>query len=110
MTEAEQYEMERLRKELGTRFCRRCNYCQPCPEGVSISIVMVSNSFFKRMPLERLFTGMFAQAIESAANCTECGECEERCPYHLPIREMIAEHLKQYQEERVIYQERLASR
>ncbi len=110
MTEAEQCEMERLRKELDTRFCRRCDYCQPCTEEIPISTVMISSSLFKRLPPELLFTGMFAQALERAANCTECGECEERCPYHLPIREMIPEYLKWYQEEKAIYQERLASR
>jgi len=30
MTPAEEAEMERLRAQLGTRFCRRCGYCQPC--------------------------------------------------------------------------------
>jgi predicted aldo/keto reductase-like oxidoreductase len=32
--------------------------------------------------------------MESARNCIECGECEEKCPYHLPIREMIVENIK----------------
>ncbi len=110
MTEAEQQEMQRLREELGTRFCHRCDYCQPCPEEIAISTVMTSRSFFKRLPLERVFSGMFADDFEKAANCTECGECEERCPYHLPIREMVAEHVKWYQEEKRKYQEQLASR
>jgi len=104
MTEAEKGEMKRLRKELGTQFCRRCDYCQPCPEEISISIVMFSSSLFKRLPPERIFSGMVAEALEKAANCTECGECEERCPYHLPIREMISEQVKRYQEEKRKYQ------
>ena len=105
MTKAEQDEIERMREELGTRFCRRCDYCQPCTEEIPISMVMNSRSFFKRLPQERLFSGNFAEALEKAANCTECGDCEERCPYHLPIREMIAEHVKWYQEEKRKHQE-----
>jgi predicted aldo/keto reductase-like oxidoreductase len=42
--------------------------------------------------------------MEKAAECTECGECEERCPYHLPIRDMIAEHVGQYQKDKSKYQ------
>ena len=48
--------------------------------------------------------------MEKAANCTECGECEERCPYHLPIREMIAEYVNWYQAEERKYQEQIAAR
>lgn len=110
MTRAEQQEMQRLIKELGTRFCRRCNYCQPCTEEIPISMVMTSSSFFKRLPEERFFSGMFAGAIEKAVNCTECGECEARCPYHLPIREIMAEQLKWFQEEKKKYQEKLSAR
>jgi predicted aldo/keto reductase-like oxidoreductase len=108
LTEAEQAEMQQLREELGTRFCRRCDYCQPCPTEIPISLVMVFDSIAKRMPLEVLFSS-FTDAMEKAASCTECGDCEERCPYHLPIREMITEQVKLYQTERTKCQEQLAS-
>jgi len=104
MTEAEQQEMERLREELGTRFCRRCEYCQPCPEEIRISTVMNIRSFAKRMPPERIFGEMFSDLIDTAANCTDCGDCEEKCPYNLPIREMVAEHVEWYREEKSKYQ------
>ncbi|MFC1943817.1 aldo/keto reductase [Chloroflexota bacterium] len=107
MTEAEQHEMQRLREELGTRFCRRCDYCQPCTEDTPISTIIGISSFVKRLPPERVFTGRTAEAMEKAANCAECGDCEERCPYHLPIREMMAEQVKWYQEEKKKYQERV---
>ena len=109
MTEAEQREMERLREELGTTFCRHCDYCQPCTEEIPISIVMILPSLIKRSLPEWVFSGVIADAAEKAANCTECGECEERCPYHLPIREMIADHVKGYQEDKRKYQEEIAS-
>jgi len=35
--------------------------------------------------------------VESAENCIQCGECEEKCPYHLPIREMIVESIEFYE-------------
>ena len=110
MTEAEQEEMEQMRRELDKKFCRRCNYCQPCTEGIPISMVMVTPSFMKRTPPERLFSGFIAEAMEKAAKCTKCGECEKRCPYSLPISEMIEEYTNWYQAERKKYQEQIASR
>ena len=110
MTEAEQQEMQRMRDELGTRFCRRCDYCQPCPEEIAISMVLNSQGLAKRLPLERIFGERFGEIFEKAANCTECGDCEEKCPYHLPVREMICEHVEWFQEAKRKYQEHLASR
>jgi hypothetical protein len=97
LTPQERQEMERIRAEVGTRFCRRCQYCQPCPEGVQITMLMVMPSFCKRFPVERLTEGWIAGIVASAQNCTECGECETKCPYHLPIREMMAEHIELYE-------------
>ena len=105
MTEAEAQEMARLRDELGTRFCRRCDYCQPCTEEIAISTVMISDSFRKRFPPERFFTGRIDDAMEKAAGCSECGDCEERCPYELPIREILAERVEWYEKEKRKYEE-----
>ncbi len=98
MSEAEQQEMQRMRDELGTRFCRRCEYCQPCPQEIPISMMMFVGSFVRRMPSARLFTGFVADAVEKAATCTECGDCEERCPYQLPIREILTEQVQAFRE------------
>ena len=32
--------------------------------------------------------------VESVAKCIQCGECESKCPYELPIREVIVEHVE----------------
>jgi len=108
MTPEEEAEMQRLRDEMGTRFCRRCDYCQPCPQEIPISTVMNSASFAKRLPPQRMFSGWISEGMERAATCTECGECEEKCPYHLPIREIIAERSQWYQEAKKQYQEQAA--
>jgi predicted aldo/keto reductase-like oxidoreductase len=110
LTPAEQKEIERLKQELGTTFCRHCDYCQPCPVGIAISDVISFPSLIKRLPPVRIFSGKFAEAFEKAADCTECGDCEERCPYGLPIRDMIAKYGNLFQAEKKKYQEQLASR
>jgi predicted aldo/keto reductase-like oxidoreductase len=110
LTDAERREMEWVRKELGTRFCRRCDYCKPCPEGVPISLVMITKSFLRRMPIERLATGWFADGMKDAENCTRCGECLSKCPYGLPIPDMIEENLALFKEERERYLRKQAPR
>jgi predicted aldo/keto reductase-like oxidoreductase len=96
LTPQECQEIEARRTELGTRFCRQCGYCQPCPEGVVIPMVMITQGMWKLWPRE-IFLGWMGQVIDGARNCVQCGECEEKCPYQLPIREMIAENVAFYE-------------
>ena len=64
---------------------------------MSISLVMNLRSFWKRFAAEQFVAGWIAGGVESARNCVECGECEEKCPYNLPIREMIVENIEFYE-------------
>ncbi|MCG2779086.1 MAG: 4Fe-4S dicluster domain-containing protein [Desulfobacterales bacterium] len=36
---------------------------------------------------------MVETPVESAENCTECGECIEKCPYNLPIPDLLKENV-----------------
>ena len=106
MTESDRAEMRKLKEQLGTRFCHRCDYCQPCKEGIAISSVMTFPSFVARMPEEHLF-GFWGALFEPAAKCTKCGECEERCPYHLPIRDLMEEYYDLYEKKKKAYKEKM---
>ncbi len=90
-TKREQSQMQKMRDELGSKFCRRCDYCQPCTANIVISTVMNMPSFAKRTLPERVCSGGLADAMQKAYDCTDCGDCEERCPFKLPIREIIKE-------------------
>lgn len=103
LTGYEKGEMARLKQQLGTRFCHRCDYCQPCKEGIAISTVMTYPSLAARLPLETLYHGFWGVLMEKAAACSKCHECEERCPYHLPISDMIAEFYEQYEKDKANY-------
>ncbi len=96
LTVDERAEIERIRSETGHRFCRRCDYCQPCTAGIPISVALAFTTMVRRMPRETVVTGWIADAQEKAAGCTSCGDCEERCPYNLPIREMLSENVDNY--------------
>ena len=92
ISEGELELIERNRVELGSRFCRACNYCQPCPQEVPITFVLRAESqFLKRMGWRPGTEERIAEAVEKAESCIECGECEGRCPYHLPIRQLLPE-------------------
>lgn len=96
LTDAEKAEIEQIRAEAGNRFCRRCDYCQPCTVGIPISGVMSYPTMVKRMPPQNLVSGWIADMMEKASTCSDCGLCEERCPYQLPIREMVSENVTDY--------------
>ena len=81
--------IERLKDRLGDYFCRRCGYCKPCEQGIDIVALMAIESIVKRVPLDKLLSGVFGKAAKTIDKCTECGECESRCPYGLSIRKRI---------------------
>ena len=93
LTEYDEKRIQEKRNELGTRFCRWCDYCAPCPNGVSISWVM--NAQLVPSYGDRYYNNT-AKAIETAKNCVQCGECETKCPYELPIMETITENVEYF--------------
>ncbi|MFC2099473.1 aldo/keto reductase [Candidatus Bipolaricaulota bacterium] len=98
LTEAERQEIERIRSEVGNRFCLRCGYCLPCPTEIPIPTAMNLVSFLRRFPVDDLEGGWLADVAAKAAACQKCGDCESRCPYELEIREMLVENVKAFEE------------
>ena len=99
LTEAEQREIVALQASYDKVFCRRCDYCQPCSEEISIQTVLGVRTLVKRMGKELLQEGPLWAAVNKGRNCTDCGECMTRCPYELPIPELIRENLRWLDEE-----------
>lgn len=96
LTEEELQRMEQVKKELGSNFCRRCNYCAPCTVGISIPNVFLFAGYLERYNLEGWARDRYQTLKEKASDCVECGDCETRCPYHLPIREMMKKCAKEF--------------
>lgn len=90
LSKEELAEIETIRQELGTQFCRRCNYCQPCSVGINISGAFLFEGYLKRYSLADWAKSRYMAMPKKAGDCIGCGACEERCPYNLPIREMLA--------------------
>ena len=85
----EQATVARMREELGTQFCRRCNYCAPCTVGIAIPTVFIFQGYLERYGLADWAKDRYASMAVKASACVECGVCETRCPYGLPIRKML---------------------
>jgi predicted aldo/keto reductase-like oxidoreductase len=74
--------------------CTGCGYCLPCPEKIQVPQMM--DTFNQRLlvgagqkALRDRLKWHWANSPEEAAQCTECGACEDRCTQHLPIRERM---------------------
>ncbi|MCI5679951.1 MAG: aldo/keto reductase [Bacteroidales bacterium] len=89
LSEAELAKMEEVRSQLGNNFCRRCNYCAPCTVGISIPNVFLFQGYLDRYGLGGWAKDRYSAMPVKASACIGCGACEKRCPYNLPIREML---------------------
>jgi predicted aldo/keto reductase-like oxidoreductase len=96
LSEKEQTAMEEVRRQLGTHFCRRCNYCAPCTAGISIYSMFLMDGYLSRYGLEGWARQRYDAMAKTASDCVDCAVCETRCPYNLPIRQMLKDVAKKF--------------
>lgn len=89
LTDEERQEIIKIAKELGQTFCRRCGYCLPCPEGINIPLIFLMEGYYSRYDLKDWAVSRYKSFDAKADSCKKCGLCESRCPYELPIRDML---------------------
>ena len=80
-------------KSLGERFCTMCGYCKDCPQGVDIPGNFHLYNLDKVYGMTDWARAQYAatEAGKRADACTQCGECEPKCPNNLPIMEQLEE-------------------
>jgi predicted aldo/keto reductase-like oxidoreductase len=88
-------------KELDIIPCTNCRYCMPCPQGVDIpgNLSTYNEGIkYERPDGARGHYDWWKRAYEEqgildhdvrAAQCIQCGECEENCPQGIPISEWM---------------------
>jgi predicted aldo/keto reductase-like oxidoreductase len=91
--EKDKEQIEAIKKQFHQKFCRRCDYCQPCTEKINIQFAVGLKTIIKRFGPHVQELKWMMDLIEKARNCSECEECLPRCPYQLPIPDMIKENL-----------------
>ena len=91
LTEEDNKKIAKIKSELGTNFCRRCEYCLPCPKGINIPQNFLLEGYYNRYNLKDWAVDRYRGLAENerASNCIECGACQKKCPYELPIIDML---------------------
>ena len=118
LTAGELAEVERIRQSLDRVRCRVCDRCLPCPKGIEISQVLGTDVLFdhhrtmgsvafrafswSRAAAERGLAER-ARSISAIGSCDDCGECVRRCPYGLPIPDMLRRAVPAMREMASIY-------
>jgi len=81
-------------KRLADLYCTGCNYCMPCPHGVDIPGNFLAMNYLRVYGLGEYARHEYARLVrehKSAVVCEECGECEPKCPQHIPIVAQLKE-------------------
>ncbi len=79
---------KRIIRQLQRVNCTTCGYCMPCPEGVNIPRnLALSNDhhIFNDQNARYRYQAVLTES-ERASSCIQCGQCEEKCPQHIPIQ------------------------
>ena len=76
--------------------CTGCRYCTPCPHGVEIPDIftLYNEHYTKRLDSKAReeVVNKYRESVPPegrAKNCAKCGECEDKCPQKLPIRNLL---------------------
>lgn len=106
LTEEELNLISRVRekyREYGVVGCTGCKYCMPCPNGVEIPVIFaLYNEYFMKSRDESVI-GKYNGTVppeKRAKKCAKCGQCEEKCPQKLPIRDLLGKAAFLFESER----------
>lgn len=69
--------------------CIYCNHCQPCPAGIDIGLVSKYMDLAKAG--DELAKEHYLKLNRHASDCIGCGSCERNCPFHVQVRDRIAQ-------------------
>lgn len=84
--------------------CTACRYCiDGCPQGISIPNLfacMNDKTIFKNWNADYYYNEVHTKPGSKASDCIKCGECEQICPQHLSIRELLTKVASEFESQR----------
>ena len=72
--------------------CTQCGYCMPCPQKIPISFILELYNdacMYDAHADSRWMYKVFIKPEYRADQCTQCKECEEKCPQVIVVREWL---------------------
>jgi predicted aldo/keto reductase-like oxidoreductase len=85
-------EMTAIKEEKKTwtgQFCHRCGYCLPCANDLNIPFLLLLQAYYERYGLKGWAQERLGGLEKKYSDCLACNECLSRCPYDLPIPDMM---------------------
>ena len=80
-------------KKFSEVYCTGCKYCQPCPKGIKINEIFELYTYYNVYELKEYACEKYMEFLEKgnkcAADCINCGKCENSCPQKLSVREKL---------------------
>ena len=70
-------------------FCRECEFCMPCPDGVNIPLILGLDKYYSFFGIENWSREVYERLSTKVNSCSKCGKCESKCPYKLPVIDML---------------------
>ena len=68
--------------------CMYCGHCAPCPQGIDVaSVTQFLNLARVQGAVPETVREHYAALSAKASDCIQCGACEARCPFEVPVRE-----------------------
>ena len=68
--------------------CMYCGHCAPCPTGISVAdVTKFLNLSRAQGSVPETVREHYALLPHTASECLPCGQCEERCPFGVPVVE-----------------------
>jgi uncharacterized protein len=82
-------EKKRFKVRFDGKYCRDCGLCLPCPQDIDIAAILRFHTLHTTYGLKNWAKKLYSGLEVDATNCTECGACEPKCPYNLPIMSLL---------------------
>jgi aryl-alcohol dehydrogenase-like predicted oxidoreductase len=116
----ERAQVRALQVEWAHKRSRICHRCEPCPAGIPIAMTLgtdVMYDHYRTMGLDAFRAFPWSKAaveqdiasrtevVAAIESCANCGDCERKCPYGLPIVEMLRSQLGEMREMMGVYEE-----
>ena len=83
--------------------CTACRYCTAgCPKQISIPDLfacMNAKKVFNDWNANYYYSNVHTVHNGKASDCIKCGKCEKACPQHLPIRDLLEDVAKEFEQE-----------